>query len=86
MAVQENLLPVYSKKTVGAMKAERTVKRITFERSEASPDKILYVSVPKLNANEVLVPSSLSLLFDIDLAGGNANNFLVQNASLALEN
>ena len=43
------------------MKAERFVKRSTFDRSEASPDETLYVSVPKLNENEVLVPGSLAL-------------------------
>ena len=67
-----------------AMKAERTVKRITFERSEANSGETLYVSVPKLNENEVLVPGSLALIFNIDLAGGHANNFLVQNVSRAL--
>ena len=44
----------------------------------------LYVSVPKLNENEVLVPGSLVLVFDIDLSGGHANNFLVQNVTRAL--
>ena len=33
------------------MKAERAVKRITFDRSEASPTDTLYVSVPQLNKN-----------------------------------
>ena len=47
-----------------------TIKRITFDSSEASPGETLYVSVPKLNENEVLVPGSLALLFDIDLSGG----------------
>ena len=40
--------------------------------------------MPKLNENEVFVPSSLALRFDIDLSGGHANNFLVQNVSQAL--
>ena len=40
--------------------------------------------MPKLNENEVLVPGSLALRFDIDLTGGHANNFLVQNVSRAL--
>jgi len=66
------------------MKAERAVKRITFDRTEASPGETLYVSVPKLNENEVLVPGSLALLFDIDLSGGHANNILVQNVTRAL--
>ena len=42
------------------------------------------VHVPKLNKNEVLVPGSLALRFDIDLSGGHANNRLVQNVSRAL--
>jgi len=66
------------------MKAEHAVKRITFDRTEASPGETLYVSVPKLNKNDVLVPGSLALRFDIDLSGGHANNFLVQNITRAL--
>jgi len=65
------------------MKASRAVKRITFDRSEASPGETLYVHVPKLNENEVLVPGSLALRFDIDLSGGHGNNFLVQNVTRA---
>jgi len=34
--------------------------------------------------NEVLVPGSLALVFNIDLSGGHANNFLVQNVTRAL--
>ena len=37
--------------------------------------------MPKLNENEVLVPGSLALRFDIDLARGHAKNFLVKNVS-----
>jgi len=66
------------------MKAPRAVKRITFDRSEASPGETLYVHVPKLNENEVLVPGSLALPFHIDLSGCHANNFLVQNVTRAL--
>ena len=66
------------------MKAPRSVKRITFNPSEANPGETLNVHVPKLNKNEVLVPGSLALRFDIDLSGGHANNFLVQNVSRAL--
>ena len=66
------------------MKAPRAVKRITFDRSEANLGETLNVYVPKLNENEVLVPSSLALRLDIDLSGGHANNILVQNVTLAL--
>ena len=82
--VQENLRPTRSEKTLGALKAERAVKRITFERTEANPGETLYVSVPKLNENEVIVPGSLALRFNIDLSGGHANNFLVDNVGRAL--
>ena len=84
MAVQANLLPAHFEKTLSAMNAERTVKRITFDGNTANSGETLYVSVPKLNEHEVIVPGSLSLLFDIDLSGGHANNVLVQNVSLAL--
>ena len=66
------------------MRAERTVKRITFNPSEANPGETLYVSVPKLSENEVIVSGSLALVFNINLSGGHANNYLVQNVSRAL--
>ena len=84
MAVNANLLPTHSEKTLGAMKAERTVKRITFTPTKANTGNRLYVSVPKLNKDEVIVPGTLALLFNIDLTGGHVNNYLVQNVSRAL--
>ena len=84
MAVQANLLPSHSVKTLGAMKAERIVKRITFNPTEANPGDRLSVSVPKLNQDEVIVPGSLALLFNIDITDGHADNYLVQNVSRAL--
>ena len=86
MAVPPSLLPSHSEKVLGAMKAERTVKRITFNPSEANPDETLYVSVPKLAENEVIVAGSLALLFNLNLktTGAHANNYLVQNVSRAL--
>jgi len=40
--------------------------------------------VLKLNKNEALMAGSLALRFDIDLSGGHANNFLVQNVTWVL--
>ena len=57
MAVQTNLWPTHNKKNLGMMKAECAVKRTTFHRTEADPTETLYVSVPKLNEDEVIVPS-----------------------------
>ena len=84
MAVQANLRPTHNEKTLGAMKAERVVKRITFDRTEAKPEETLYVLVPKLNENEVIVPGSLVLRFNIELQGGHVNNYLVNNVARAL--
>ena len=86
MAVPPSLLPSHSEKTLGAMRAERTVKRITFNLSQANPGETLYVSVPKLSEHEVIVSGSLALVFNINLniTGSHANNYLVQNVSQAL--
>ena len=50
------------------MKAECVIRQITSDRTEASPGETLYVSVPKLNENEVLVLGLLAHHFDIDLS------------------
>ena len=62
------------------------MKRITFNPTSANPGETLYVSVPKLAVNEVIVPGSLALVFDINLkvTGAQADNYLVQNVSRAL--
>ena len=83
-SVSYDLSPRRSLKTLRAMKAPYSVNRITFNPSEANPGERLTIRVPKLNKNEVLVPGSLALRFDIDLSGGHANNYLVQNVSRAL--
>ena len=82
--VSYNLRPSHNEKTLNAMKAPRAVKRITFNSSEANPGETLNVHVPKLNENEVILPNSLALIFNIDLSGGHPNNFLVRNVSRAL--
>ena len=84
MSVPDNLRPKHREKTLNAMKAPRSVKCITFNPSLKNSGETLYVHVPKLNKNEVLVPGSLALRFDIDLSGGHNNNFLVQNISRTL--
>ena len=83
-SVSYDLSPRRSTKKLRAMKAPYAVKRITFDPSEANPGARLEVRVPKLNKIEVLVPGSLALRFDIDLSGGHANNYVVQNVSRAL--
>ena len=58
--VQYNRDPAHYEKTLDALKAERTVKRITFNPSEANPSETLYAYVPRLLENEVIVPGSLA--------------------------
>jgi len=88
MSAPDSLLPTHTSKTPRAIKAPRAVKRITFDRTEASPGETLYVHVPKLNQDEVLVPGSLCLRFDIVVPkaadGAHDNNYLVQNVARAL--
>ena len=86
MAVPPSLLPSHSEKVLHAMKAERTVKRLTFNPTSANPGETLYISVPKLGENEVIVAGSLALVFNLNLkvTGAHANNYLVQNVSRAL--
>ena len=66
-AVSYDLKPTNNEKTMNSMKAPYSVKRITFGKSETNPGDTLQVRVPKRNKNEVLVPGSLALRFDIDL-------------------
>ena len=83
-SVSHDLSPRRSTKTLRAMKAPYIVNRVSFNPYEANPGERLVVRVPKLNKNKVLVPGSMALRFNIDLSGGHANNYLVQNVSRAL--
>ena len=84
MSVEPHLLPTHFEAIFNSMQAERTVTRIAFNPSTANPGDVLYVTVPKLAQDVVMVPGSLALVFDIDLTSGHANNYLVQNVSRAL--
>ena len=66
------------------MQAERLVNQISLEPVTAKPRAIINVRVSKLNESMVIVPGSIALDFEIDLTGGHANNFLVQNITQAL--
>ena len=83
MSVPEKLYPMHRGNILTAMKVMLVVTWITFNPTEANPLSTLYVSVLKLNENKVLVPGSLPLRFDLDLARGHANNFLVKNVTQA---
>ena len=62
-----------------ALKADRTVHRITFNPSSAKSGETLYVTMPKLGEGMVFVPYSTFLRFNLTIEMGQANNTVVQN-------
>ena len=62
-----------------ALKADRTVHRITFNPSSAKSGETLYITMPKLGEGMVFVPYSTFLRFNLTIEMGQANNTLVQN-------
>ena len=62
-----------------ALKADRTVHRITFNPSSAKSDETLYITMPKLGEGMVFVPYSTFLRFNLTIEMGRANNTVVQN-------
>ena len=85
MITSEIINPNFEEKISNALKADRTVHRVTFNRNKASPGETLYIPVPKLSDEVVLVPGSLAVNFDLTVSG-HANNFLMNNVSRALVN
>ena len=85
MTTSEIINPNFEEKITNALKADRTVHRVTFNPNKASPGETLFIPVPKLSDEVVLVPGSLALIFDLTVSG-HANNFLVNNVSRALVN
>ena len=82
-SVSEILRPSFEKKIPNSLKADRVRHRITFNPSKASPGETLYIAVPKLEDEVLLVPGSLALVFNL-VVSSHANNFLVNNVSRAL--
>ena len=76
--ISEKVDPNRMPKQPFGLKAETTLQRITFTPSSANPGETLYVNIPKLTGNNVIVPGSVRLAFDITV-GGHANNTLVNN-------
>ena len=76
--ISEKIDPNRMPKQPFGLKAESTLHRTTFTPSSANPGEVLYVNIPKLSGNNVIVPNSVRLAFDIEI-GGHANNTLVNN-------
>ena len=60
------------------LKAESILNRITLNPSSANPGETLYINIPKLSENLVIVPGSVSLVFNLNVEG-HEDNTLVNN-------
>ena len=76
--ISDKIDPNRMSKQPFGLKAESTLHRTTFTPSSANPGETLYVNVPKLSGNNVIVPNSVKLAFNI-VVGGHADNTLVNN-------
>lgn len=69
----------YESRKPFALKAERTLHRVTFNPSSASPGETLSVNIPKLDDDDVYVPKSIALWFNLTLNMGHVNNTVINN-------
>ena len=76
--ISERIDPNRMPKQPFGLKAETTLHRTTFNPSSANPGETLYINIPELTGNNVIVPNSVKLAFNI-VVGGHANNTLVNN-------
>ena len=60
------------------LKGEASLNRITLNPSSANPGETLYIEIPKLTDNLVIVPGSVYITFDMSVTG-HKNNTLVNN-------
>ena len=73
------LNPTHLPRKTKALKANRTVHRITFNPSSAKSGETLYVTMPKLGEGMVFVPYSTFLRFNLTIEMGEVKNTVVQN-------
>ena len=81
--ISEYLDPSRFPRTAFGLKANSTLNRITLTPSNANPGETLYIEIPKLSENMVIVPGSVFLLFNLTLSG-HENNTVVNNISRSL--
>ena len=76
--ISEKIDPNRMPKQPFGLKADTTLHRTTFTPSSANPGDTLYINIPKLPGDNVIVPNSVRLAFDV-VIGGHVNNTLVNN-------
>ena len=77
-SIPEQLDPDRQPRQTLGLKADSVLNRISFTPSTASPGESLYINIPQLSENTVIVPGSVSLLFNLTVVG-HANKTLVNN-------
>lgn len=80
--IARDLDPDKSHREPFALKAPYVLSRVTFNPSSAKPGETLYVDIPWLSENAVIVPGTVFLRYDIKttFATENQESFLVDNA------
>ena len=63
-----------------AFKADRAIRRVTFNPNKASPRETLTAPVPKLDDGVVLMPGSLSLIFEFNVSRALVHRLTVKFA------
>ena len=81
--ISEYLDPSRVPRITFGLKANSTLNRITQTPSNANPGETLYIEIPKLSENMVIVPGSVFLLFNLTLSG-HEDNTVVNNLSRSL--
>ena len=77
--ISERIDPNRMPKQPFGLKAETTLQRTTFSPSSANPGETLYVNIPKLSGDNVIVPNSVRLAFDLVITNAEANDTVVNN-------
>ena len=78
--ISEYLNPSRFPRMAFGLKANSTLHRITLTPSNANPGETLYIEIPKLTDNMVIVPGSVFLVFNMAISG-HENNTVVNNIS-----
>ena len=81
--MSEYLNPYRFPRMAFGLKANSTLNRITLTPSNANPGETLYIEIPKLTENMVIVPGSVFLVFYLTISG-HENNTVVNNISRSL--
>ena len=78
--ISEYLNPSRFPRMAFGLKANSTLHRITLTPSNANPGETLYIEIPKLTDNMVIVPGSVFLVFNLAISS-HENNTVVKNIS-----